>query len=419
MAIESTAINDLIAGLQQRPLQRDSDDWLFGERDDATEIDTSREDKATSPFDRSTPAVVSLPRSFVRQPAAAIDYALNRPSSPTTHVRPNWPSIAKKLALPIGLFSIFVVLLGVYFAKSDGKRVEAKSIAPASVESKQAIKVVAAVAPAPAAATVVPIDEPPVEGVKVEATVEEVTAAPQVEAPQVEAPQVEAAQVAAPQVAAPQVAAPQVAAPKVAAPKVAAPKVAAPKVEAPKVEPPVAAAPAPSVEPGSPASRFLGNGVEPTIPTVAPKAAPAPQTVPNLAPPKPTAAPVAAKPAVTSTAKTVSKRAEKRATAKRAAKASLAVSKARSKRQVATASDDEEEETPAKPKGKGVLSIASTPAMEVWVDGRNSNAQTPVRIILLAGKHKVTLFDKQHAKAKSFEIVIKPDETTKVVKSYQ
>ena len=57
--------------------------------------------------------------------------------------------------------------------------------------------------------------------------------------------------------------------------------------------------------------------------------------------------------------------------------------------------------------------------MEVWVDGRNSNAQTPVRIILLAGKHKVTLFDKEHAKAKSFEIEIKPDQTTKVVKNYQ
>ena len=57
--------------------------------------------------------------------------------------------------------------------------------------------------------------------------------------------------------------------------------------------------------------------------------------------------------------------------------------------------------------------------MEVWVDGRNSNAMTPVRIRLLAGKHKVTLFDKQRAKARSFEVRIQPDETTKITKNYE
>src|SRR5262245_60619715 len=90
MAIESTAINDLIAGFQQRPLQRDSNDWLFGERDDATEIDSGNEEKATTPFDRATPlpqpfahqpAFVQQP-AFMQQPAPALD-ALYRSPSPT------------------------------------------------------------------------------------------------------------------------------------------------------------------------------------------------------------------------------------------------------------------------------------------------------------------------------------------------
>ncbi|HEX5062068.1 MAG TPA: hypothetical protein VFV99_22015, partial [Kofleriaceae bacterium] len=105
MAIESTAINDLIAGFQQRPLQRDSNDWLFGERDDATEIDSGSEEKATTPFDRSTPPVVPLPQAFVHQPAPALE-ALYRSPSPTAYVRPISASgVAKKLALPIGVLS--------------------------------------------------------------------------------------------------------------------------------------------------------------------------------------------------------------------------------------------------------------------------------------------------------------------------
>src|SRR5262245_35980957 len=105
MAFESTAINDLIAGYQQRPLQRDSNDWLFGEGDDATQIDAAgSEDKATTPFDRTTPPAVPLPSPFVNQPAPAFD-SFYRPQSPTTHVRAvTWQGVAKKLALPIGVF---------------------------------------------------------------------------------------------------------------------------------------------------------------------------------------------------------------------------------------------------------------------------------------------------------------------------
>jgi hypothetical protein len=192
------------------------------------------------------------------------------------------------------------------------------------------------------------------------------------------------------------------------------------------------------IEPGTPAARFLAaSPVEPTIPTVAAKPAPAPTAVAGLnlaktAPAKPTAAPATAKAApATAPTKVARKsaaqiRAEKRAAAKAAAKASTTAAKARSQKRIAArddADDDEDDapvaKKPAAAKGKGVLQIASTPAMEVWVDGRNSKAQTPVRIILLAGKHKVTLFDKEHGgKARTFEIEIRPDETTKVSKSY-
>jgi hypothetical protein len=401
MAIESTAINDLIAGLQSKPLERDSQDWLFGERDDATEIDTRHEDNATSPFDRSPP-VGSVPQPFGALPFAAqaftmpqaFDYPLHRPSSPTSHVRvTDWSGIAKKLALPIGLFSIVIVLLGVYVAKSD----EADGATPKP-------KVVAAAA-APEAKPVAAPALAPIEEANVEP--------PAVEAPQADVAKADETQVVvAVEVSAVEV--PAVEAPKPEAATVEAPKVEAPKVEAPKVEAPV------TVDPGSPASRFLATTAEPTIPTVAAKAAkaaPAPQTVANLPPAKPIAKTVA-KPTKKSIAQA---RAEKRAAANRAAKASVAAAKAR-KKQVAAVDDEDEADQPTKPTkatGKGFLQISSTPAMDVWVDGRNSNAQTPVRIILLAGKHKVTLFDKDHAKAKSFEIEIKPDETTKVVKNYQ
>src|SRR5690242_18890464 len=119
MAFESTAINDFIAGVNQRPLEREPNDWLFGERDDATQIDASGAEPSTTPFDRRTPAGTALPaQSFGRVPAA--DYPAYRPQSPTKHVRmTDWASIAKRLALPIGMFCIVVAAVGVYVAKTD------------------------------------------------------------------------------------------------------------------------------------------------------------------------------------------------------------------------------------------------------------------------------------------------------------
>ena len=182
------------------------------------------------------------------------------------------------------------------------------------------------------------------------------------------------------------------------------------------------------MKPGSPASRFLAPApVETTIKATAEKPAPAPTAVPDLPAASATETIVQApKPAAKAAAKQVAKkksarqlRAEKRMAKLRTNKKSVAA---------APAADDDEADAPARKRampaadpsgGKGILSIASTPAMEVWVDGRNSKAMTPVRIKLLAGKHKVTLLDKQSAKARSFDVVIKPDETTKVAKSYE
>jgi hypothetical protein len=60
--------------------------------------------------------------------------------------------------------------------------------------------------------------------------------------------------------------------------------------------------------------------------------------------------------------------------------------------------------------------VSSSQPREVWVDGRNSKRMTPLRVLLKPGKHKVTLFDKDHGTAKTFEVEIKPDTTTKIAK---
>jgi hypothetical protein len=343
MAFESTAINDLIAGLQSRPVeQRDTNDWLFGEPEPA-DTDTSRHDKATAPFDRAAPVV-----------------PMQRSSSPTTHVRvTDWNGIAKKVTLPLGLFAVAMILLAVYLAKDESKPSKAASVTMTAKAEAIDLK---------------PIEAPP-------------------------PPPLPAA--------------------------VAQPPIVTPIEDSPPQPTPDE----PRAEPGSPASRFLATATtaRPTIEAAAEKPAPAPTAVAGVRPtPEKLAAAEPESLGVAITAEPIAKakprkrapsRAEQRAAAKRAASA-IAAAKARSNRRVAT-TDDDGEKPAAKPRtGKGILQIASSPVMEVWVDGRNSNAQTPVRIILRPGKHKVTLLEKQTAKARSFDVEIKADETTKVVKKY-
>lgn len=68
--------------------------------------------------------------------------------------------------------------------------------------------------------------------------------------------------------------------------------------------------------------------------------------------------------------------------------------------------------------GNGALSVSSSPAREVWVDGRNTKQMTPQRLTLKPGTHNITLFDKKTRSAKTFQVEIKPNETTRVAKKY-
>lgn len=359
MAFESTAINDLVAGLQQKPLGREPSDWLFGEsegglfeeREDVTQIDPG----APVAPDIDPMRAVALPRPFAQMPMPMAGTAVARQRSSTTHVHHlDWRGIAKKLALPIGVVSIISVALGVYFAKTDE--------APRPTQVASAANLTHAQAPAPS------------------------VAAPAPPAPSVAAA-VEPARVDPVEPAKPE--------------------------PAPAVEPPAAPQPAPTVEPGSPASRFLAPPpVETTIQTAA-KPAPAPTAVPELV----ASTSPAAEPAAEPVRRAVAKRAGKKPAAKAVARKSARAAKARaSRKSVAAASASEARDT--RPAGKGVLQITSSPSMQVWVDGRNSKAMTPVRIRLLAGKHRVSLLDNQRGKARSFDVVIKSDETTKISKSY-
>lgn len=380
MAFESTAIHNLVAGLQSKPVPRDSD-WLFGEqRGDATEIDTRRDVPALTPSAFGSPS------------EPMFDYALIRP--PTAPERTiNWTGIAKKLALPIAMLSLAIVAFGVYSAKAEE---QAASLPMAAT--------VEAAAPVPAVESASAVESVPAPVAVPAAALAPVTAPDPVRAP---------APVPA---AAPQAVAAVAAVPAEAAP---AAEPAAP-VEQPAPEEKL------NIEPGSPASRFLPDtSAAPVIPTVTskPVAAPAPTAVLGLAQPAARQKRASEELGATIVAAAPAK---KTAMAKRVAKAPRFAPKARAQKKVAVADDEDDtaDDAPArkpvtaKPTGTGVLAISSTPAMEVWVDGRNSKAMTPVRIKLRAGKRRVSLLDNQRGKARSFDIVIKPDETTTVTKSY-
>lgn len=68
--------------------------------------------------------------------------------------------------------------------------------------------------------------------------------------------------------------------------------------------------------------------------------------------------------------------------------------------------------------GNGALAVSSSPAREVWVDGRNTKKMTPQRLTLKPGTHNITLFDKTTRSAKTFQVEIKPNELTRVAKKY-
>lgn len=65
----------------------------------------------------------------------------------------------------------------------------------------------------------------------------------------------------------------------------------------------------------------------------------------------------------------------------------------------------------AKLGGKGQLAIANASGGDIWVDGRKPSRS---HLTLEPGKHNITMFDKKTKKAKTFQVEIKPNQTTTV-----
>jgi hypothetical protein len=162
-----------------------------------------------------------------------------------------------------------------------------------------------------------------------------------------------------------------------------------------------------------PASTFAVRA-ETTVPTVtvSPSEAAASVVEPTVIAKTDEPAPVAAPSKITKSKRELAreKRAAKRA-AKRVTKSRVATAPERAVKSVTTPAAKAEALN-----GNGALAITSAVPREVWVDGRNSKRMTPLRVLLKPGKHTVTLFDKEHGTAKSFQVEIKADTTTKIAK---
>lgn len=322
MATESTAIVNLLDLVKKKPLERDvSDDLLFGGQ------------VRFDPMAMPAPAhPVMLPQPYSHSPV--VDEA-------KTHRVTRVPAAIspKKLAVPVGLFVVAMIVVSIVLAKSGGKHAAAA-------------KTTVVHAPQPTVETLMPETPPP------------------------PAPQSAPAVVAA----------------------AAAP--AATPTQQPTVTEIPTEAPAAAAQPTVP-------DVQPTVPTV-PTVADAPVDE------QPVAKPAA------------SKHHHHAAAAKRAKPA----------KHVAVADDDdakiaklakaakEKSENPQKAEkaenlgGKGALQISSSPARVLWVDGRDTKSMTPQKVTLTPGTHNITLFDKQSHSAKTFQVEIKPNQTTRVSKSY-
>jgi outer membrane biosynthesis protein TonB len=166
-------------------------------------------------------------------------------------------------------------------------------------------------------------------------------------------------------------------------------------------------APAPVVQP-----------IDTPSPTVQPIEEAAP-----IAEAAPVAAPVAeeAKPTFEPTvpevnAAPVEEQVAEKPVAKKTNRAKRAAKRAKSATRVAVA--EKPKATKQNLGGNGALSVSSSHAREVWVDGRNTKSMTPQRLTLKPGTHNITLFDKKTRSAKTFQVEIKPNELTRVAKKY-
>ncbi len=395
MATESTAIHDLLHGISRKAIPDDpDDDVLFAGSRRAAGRSATSQDRAgmftlpppPAPLVAEASPYAAAPRATAGTPPFAApptrtaagtqpppiahksQITMTAPGAPTMQLYiapqsvvslpplPAAPATSKKLyAIPVGLFVVVVVLVGVYLTGGHKH-------AAAPVAARDDHAAVAKMEPTP-------VEVAPVAAAQVEPVVAAAQPAP------VAAPVMESAAVVAPTV----------------------------PVQNDVIAPPTVV----------PQSAFTAKH-EQTVPTV-----PSVSATPIALPAVP-AAVVAAAPAVEAPqaepAKAKKSRhelaREKRA-AKRAAKhAKARVALADKPAKVATASKATAEELG----GKSALAITSTSPREVWVDGKNSKRMTPLRVLVKPGKHSVTLFDKDHGTAKTFEVEAKADTTTKISK---
>jgi hypothetical protein len=152
--------------------------------------------------------------------------------------------------------------------------------------------------------------------------------------------------------------------------------------------------------------------IQPTVPAVA-ETVPTVPTVPEVQPTVPTVADAA--PAADEAEAPVAKPAK---ASKRKHHSSRAAKRAKKETRVATAEKPAKAEARENLGGKGALQISSSPARELWVDGKNTKKTTPQKVTLSPGTHNITLFDKKTRSAKTFQVEIKPNQTLRVSKSY-
>ncbi len=359
MASENTAIHDLLAGLQRKPLDQDpDDDVLFAgsRRDDGGLRRVPRGTQPPPNLFEMPPAVAGPlppPQLVVALPypqhlgAAHGEYQATSRVSRSAVTRTN-----KKLYfIPAGLAIVAAVLVAILMGSKDDKPAQIAASGAATDDKPPAEVALEAAQPA-ALPSVTPITEPaaaPAAGTSV--TPIEPAVAP----------------------------------------------------AATTVEPSKDAVSPPEVVPASSFVAAQGTTVE-TVPTV-------PVAVATTEPAAAATDAVEASPAPAPKAK---KSRRELAREKRAAKRGSKRTAKRETKQVARAEPAEKSE--GKLNGNGALAVSSSQPREVWVDGRNSKRMTPLRVLLKPGKHKVTLFDKEHGTAKTFEVEIKPDTTTKVSK---
>ena len=90
--------------------------------------------------------------------------------------------------------------------------------------------------------------------------------------------------------------------------------------------------------------------------------------------------------------------------------------------------DEKKPEKPAEPvkpaksaatgTGPGKLTITSTPAALIYVDGRSTNQMTPKTLTLPPGSHKITLLEVTSRKAKTQEVDVPAGGSAQIAKKF-